>query len=139
MVYRARVAYNTTLTAFVTYLSACAVRFLLRHAFISLLLRPSFFFSLNTVPLLPLPYFIELPFSFLLSLFPPYCTTLLSYIPLPIYANNTNRLALMLPLPHAWTAQPKFVLTSIIASSTALFSFAIQSRHYRRRTRQRFI
>ena len=97
--------------------------------------RPSFF--LNTVPLLPLPYFIELPF--LLSLFPPYCTTSLSYIPLPIYVNNTNRLALMLPLPHLWTAQPKSVLTSIIASSTALFSFAIQSRHDRRRTCQRFI
>lgn len=59
--------------------------------------RPSFF--LNIVSLLPLPYFIELPFS-LLSLFPPYCTTSLSYIPLTIYANNTNRLALMLPLPH---------------------------------------
>lgn len=97
-------------------------------------------FSLNTVPLLPLPYFIELPFSlFLLFLFPLYCTTSLSYIPFPIYANNTTRLALLLPLPHVSTAQPKSVLTSIIASSTALFSFAIQSRHDRRRTCQRFI
>ena len=137
MVHRARVAYSTTLSAFVTYLSACDVKCLRRHAFYFPASPPVLRSFLTPCHSSPCP--ISSNYLFLLSLFPPYCTTSLSYIPLPIYVNNTNRLALMLPLPHLWTAQPKSVLTSIIASSTALFSFAIQSRHDRRRTCQRFI
>lgn len=142
MVHRARVAYSTTLSAFVTYLSACDVKCLRRHAFY-FPASPPVLLSLLTPchsssP--PPTLFHRITFlSFLLFLFPLYCTTSLSYIPFPIYANNTTRLALLLPLPHVSTAQPKSVLTSIIASSTALFSFAIQSRHDRRRTCQRFI
>lgn len=141
MVHRARVAYSTTLSAFVTYLSACDVKCLRRHAFY-FPASPPVLLSLLTPchSSSPPTLFHRITFlSFLLFLFPLYCTTSLSYIPFPIYANNTTRLALLLPLPHVSTAQPKSVLTSIIASSTALFSFAIQPRHDRRRTCQRFI
>lgn len=141
MVHRARVAYSTTLSAFVTYLSACDVKCLRRHAFYFPASPPVLLSLLTPCHSSPLPptLFHRITFLFLLFLFPLYCTTSLSYIPFPIYANNTTRLALLLPLPHVSTAQPKSVLTSIIASSTALFSFAIQSRHDRRRTCQRFI
>lgn len=142
MVHRARVAYSTTLSAFVTYLSACDVKCLRRHAFYFPASPPVLLSLLTPCHSSPLPptLFHRITFlSFLLFLFPLYCTTSLSYIPFPIYANNTTRLALLLPLPHVSTAQPKSVLTSIIASSTALFSFAIQPRHDRRRTCQRFI
>ena len=143
MVHRARVAYSTTLSAFVTYLSACDVKCLRRHAFYFPASPPVLLSLLTPCHSSPLPptLFHRITFLsfFLLFLFPLYCTTSLSYIPFPIYANNTTRLALLLPLPHVSTAQPKSVLTSIIASSTALFSFAIQPRHDRRRTCQRFI
>lgn len=140
MVHRARVAYSTTLSAFVTYLSACDVKCLRRHAFYFPASPPVLLSLLTPCHSSPPTLFHRITFlSFLLFLFPLYCTTSLSYIPFPIYANNTTRLALLLPLPHVSTAQPKSVLTSIMASSTALFSFAIQSRHDRRRTCQRFI
>ena len=143
MVHRARVAYTTTLSAFVTYLSACDVKCLRRHAFYFPASPPVLLSLLTPCHSSPLPptLFHRITFLsfFLLFLFPLYCTTSLSYIPFPIYANNTTRLALLLPLPHVSTAQPKSVLTSIMASSTALFSFAIQPRHDRRRTCQRFI
>ena len=142
MVHRARVAYSTTLSAFVTYLSACDVKCLRRHAFYFPASPPVLLSLLTPCHSSSPPYPISsnyLSLFFCFFFFPLYCTTSLSYIPFPIYANNTTRLALLLPLPHVSTAQPKSVLTSIIASSTALFSFAIQPRHDRRRTCQRFI
>ena len=68
MVHRARVAYTTTLSAFVTYLSACVVNFLWRHAFYFPASPPVLLSFLTPCHSSPCPISSNYLFCFLFSL-----------------------------------------------------------------------